>query len=82
MMEVYKIIHCIYDKNCSLELEIYQSVYATRTNSLKLANIRCHYDFKRKYFLSCRIVNIWNSLPSEVVNAPSLNSLKNRLDRF
>jgi len=26
-----------------------------------------------KYF-SCRIVNMWNSLPSEVVNPPSLNS--------
>jgi len=49
MTEVYKIIHSIYDKNCSLELKIYQSVHATRTNSLKLANIRCHYDL-RKYF--------------------------------
>ena len=33
-------------------------------------------------FFSCRTVNIWNSLPSEVVNAPSLNSFKNRLDIF
>jgi len=34
------------------------------------------------YGQTCRIVNIWNSLPTEVVNAPSLNSFKNRLDRF
>jgi len=81
MIEVFKIIHGKYDKTCSLELELYQSVHATRTNSLKLTNSRCHYDL-RKYFFSCRIVNIWNSLPSEVVNAPSLNSFKNRLDRF
>ena len=25
---------------------------------------------------------MWNSLSSEVVNAPSLNSFKNRFDRF
>ena len=34
MIEVYKIIHGKYDKTCSLELELYQSVHATRTNSL------------------------------------------------
>jgi len=27
-----------------------------------------------------RIVTIWNNLPSHVVEAPSLNSFKNRLD--
>ena len=48
--------------------------------SLKLTNTRYHYDF-RKYFLAAD-VNIWNSLPSEVINAPSLNSFKNRRDRF
>jgi len=34
MIEVYKIIHGKYDETCSLELELYQSVHATRTNSL------------------------------------------------
>ena len=45
-------------KNCSLELEIYRSLHATRTNSLELVNTKCRHDL-RKYF-SCRIVNIWN----------------------
>jgi len=49
MIEVYKIIHGKCDKTCSLELELYQSVHATRTNSLKLTNTRCYYDL-RKYF--------------------------------
>jgi len=40
IIKVYK-----YDKTCSLELKLYQSVHATRTNSLKLKNTRCHYDF-------------------------------------
>jgi len=81
MIEVYKIIHGKFDTNCSVELEIYQSLHATRTSALKVAHMRCHYDL-RKYFFSCRIVKIWNSLLSEVVNAASLNSFKNRLDRF
>ncbi len=33
------------------------------------------------HFLGCRAVNPWNSLPSEVVQAPSLNSFKARLDK-
>ena len=30
---------------------------------------------------SQRIVNTWNSLPAYVINAPSINQFKNRLDR-
>ena len=83
MIEVYISIKIftLYDKSCSLELGTYQSVHSNKTNSLELANTRCHNDF-RKNFFSCRNVNIWNSLSSEVVNAPSLNSFKNRLDKF
>jgi len=54
MIEVYKIIHGKYDKTCSLELELYQSVHATRTNSLKLTNTKCHYDL-RKHFLAAEL---------------------------
>ena len=32
-------------------------------------------------FFSFRIVNIWNSLPQEIVMASSVNCLKGRLDR-
>ncbi len=35
----------------------------------------------RRDFLGCRAVNPWISLPSEVVQAPSLNSFKARLDK-
>ena len=33
----------------------------------------------RKFFFSQRVVNGWNSLPAEVVNAESVNSFKNAL---
>jgi len=29
-----------------------------------------------------RVTNIWNSLPIDIVTAPSLNSFKNRLDKY
>ena len=56
------------------------SEYATRGNSLKVANSRCHYNL-RKYSFSMRIANIRNSLPFSVVTAPSVNSFTNRLDK-
>ncbi len=31
---------------------------------------------------SVRVVETWNSLPSNVVEAPSVNTFKNRLDTF
>ena len=36
----------------------------------------------RKNFFSLRITNIWNKLPHHVVNAISLNSFKNSVDRY
>ena len=36
----------------------------------------------RHDFFSLRVVDLWNSLPESAVSAPSLNSFKNRLDKF
>ena len=35
----------------------------------------------RKHFFSQRVVNIWNNLPSEVVEATSTITFKNRIDK-
>ena len=35
----------------------------------------------RRNFFSLRIANLWNSLPENVVEAPSTNTFKNRFDR-
>jgi len=42
-------------------------------DSLKLANSRCHYDF-RKYSFSITIVNIWSSLPASVISVDNVNT--------
>ena len=34
----------------------------------------------RKHFFSIRVINNWNNLPYEVVNAVSLDSFKSKLD--
>jgi len=35
----------------------------------------------RKHFCSQRVIDTWNDLPQNVVDAPSVNSFKNRLDK-
>ena len=53
------------------------------------AGLRSPYDYRkdrpnldiRKHFFSQRVVNAWNKLPQHVVDAPSVNCFKNRLDK-
>jgi len=68
----YKVLSGIYDTSVSAEIPII-SEYATRGNSLKIANRRCHYSLQN-YSFRMRIINVWNSLPFSVFTAPSVNS--------
>ena len=53
----------------------------TRGHSLKLLKTRAVHHARAQFF-SQRAVSEWNSLPDEVVMAPSTNSFKNRLDHY
>ena len=80
MIEVFKMIKGI-DK---INFKNFFSPAAnnrTRGHKYKLAKSRCRLDI-RKNFFSQRVVSGWNELPASVIEADSVNSFKNRYDRF
>jgi len=60
---------------------LFSRVYCDRTrgNGIKLEESRSRLNIRKIYF-TVRVVRHWNRLPSDVVNAPSLESFKARLD--
>jgi hypothetical protein len=54
--------------------------FSTRTNSKKVVYNRANTNIRKNPF-SIRIAKYWNKLPENIVNAPSINSFKNRLDK-
>ena len=80
LIQVYKIMHGIdkIDKDKLFTLSRYR---ATRGHSLKLFKKQARLKVRANSF-SNRVVDNWNSLTEDIVNAPSLNVFKSRLNRF
>ena len=77
LIETYKYTHSYYNVNANLLKRDDKS--NLRGHSYKLSKQPCKLDIRQKFF-SFRIVNLWNKLPSTVVEAPSVDSFKARLD--
>ncbi len=74
---LYKIINGLCDLDFDILFE-WSSVTRTRGHSLKLKAPRSRLDCRRNFYAS-RVVNPWNSLSSETVNAKSLSVFVKRL---
>jgi len=80
MIEMYKLLSGKYDSILTPQVTRDYSTI-TRGNDLRLKKSRVKYDL-HKYYFTNRALNIWNSLPNWVVMSDTVNTFKNRLDRF
>ena len=79
-LEVSKVISGKYYSSVSIQIPTNKKSF-TRGNKYKLDKVSFWLDF-RKYSFSSRIVNIWNNLPSQLVDVNSIHLFKARLDKF
>ena len=84
MIEVYKMLSGIYDKEVPNILRLQSSLVerdGNRGHGLKLFHQQWRKGVRGNFF-SVRVARLWNGLPQSVVEAPSLNSFKSRLDKL
>ena len=80
MIQVYKIAHNYYDKVSVKDLIIFKNDSRLRGHNFTITKKPTNKQLFTNYF-SNRIVNSWNKLPAEIVNADSVNSFKNLFDK-
>ncbi len=83
MIEIYKYCHKKYDVH-QMPFKLHREVHeasSTRDNGYKIWKEKAK-SGTRAQILGNRSANIWNTLPREVVTAPSLNSFKCRIDKL
>ena len=79
LIETFKILnqHLLIDSTKWFTLS---PINFTRGHNFKLSKPRSNLHASQKKFFTDRIINQWNSLPSDVINAQSVNDFRNRLD--
>lgn len=78
LIEVFKMYKGVSDVNLDEMFQLNSNQKGTRGHNVKLYKERCCKD-ARKYFFSKRVVDRWNALDQEAVDAPSINAFKNKL---
>ena len=79
MLEVFKILKRYEGVNGECFFRMQSTI--TRGHSMKLYKERVYKDVC-KYSFGNRVIDKWNSLPEDSINATSINMFKNRLDKF
>ncbi len=83
MIEMYKYCKDYYQVDQD-PFKLYREVNSTATtrdNGYKIWKEKSKTGTRAQFFCN-RIANVWNTLSTDVVNAPDLNSFKNRLDKL
>ena len=79
MVELQKLTRGLYDRNTIRNFLDFRSSHS------RGHQFNHKHSFKkdvRKYSFKCRTTEQWNNLPDLIVNAPSMNSFKSRLDKL
>ena len=79
MLQVYKILKGI-DRLESNQFFTLADMSSTRGHSLKIVKHHSRTSLRQNVF-SQRVINDWNGLPAHVVDSPTLNTFKSRLDK-
>ena len=80
MLQVFKILHN-YDRVSTKDLLKLSNYSRTRGHNLKLQKQTVKSKIRKNSF-SIRVVDTWNNLPYDVVNADCVNSLKDKLNIY
>ena len=80
LIETFKILTGKERVDSQLFFQLATGSHNLHGHSLKLFLPRCSTTV-RKTFFSTRVVSHWNALPHHVINAPTVNTFKNRLDK-
>ena len=80
LIETFKILKNIDNLNYDHFFEL-SSQLLTRNNGLKLKGQRFNTDLRKNYF-NIRVIDFWNKLPASVVQANTIATFKDRLDKY
>ena len=85
MIEMYKLSHGYYDEGATKNFMKFRSSHERdhvfRGHKFNIFKERCKKDIRR-YSFKGRVTDQWNNLPDKIVESPSLNVFKNRLDKL
>ena len=79
-IEMFRIVNGFEDVDRNMFFK-FKEGSRTRGHKAALVKEQCRLDM-RKYSFSQRVINEWNKLPNDCVNASSVNMFKNRIDRY
>ena len=79
-IEVFKTVKGLNKVDCNQFFKFSKNTM-TRGHRLKLGKNRSRLEIRRNFY-SNRAVNLWNTLPEDVINANTVNIFKNKYDKF